>query len=111
MEQTRPHQKKRLFDYLRPLIDDAKEEFSRFVVKNHGVSLIYLRNLLTPAAIEVKPDPNLLNSLGKLAEGRGTYAHKGRVKTVLPPEDAKRYVEDVLVLCDDIRDQASTKLR
>jgi hypothetical protein len=66
--------------------------------------------LLIPVAIEVPQDANLLNSLGKLAEGRGTYAHKGRVTTVLVPEDAKLFVEDVLILCDDVRAKALVKL-
>jgi hypothetical protein len=94
------------FDYLRPLIVEAKAEFSRKVHNNNGISIFYLRGLLIPVAIEIKQDVNLLNSLQKLAEGRGTYAHKGRVKTVLAPEDARRHVQDVLDLCDDIRAKA-----
>jgi hypothetical protein len=94
------------FDYLRPLILQAKGAFSREVFKNHGVSILYLRNLLIPVAIEINPDPNLLNSLKKLAEGRGNYAHKGKVKTVLAPEDAKKHVQDVLTICDDVRVKA-----
>jgi len=90
------------FDYLRPLIHDAKAAFSREVYKNHGISILHLRNLLIPVAIEIKQDANLLNSLQKLAEGRGHYAHKGRVTSVLAPEDARQYVQDVLALCDDI---------
>jgi len=98
------------FDYLRPLLEKAKVAFSYEVHTNHGVSILYLRSLLIPVAIEVTNDANLLNSLGKLAEGRGASAHKGRVKTVLVPEDAKRYVDDVLSLCDDIRAKALLKL-
>lgn len=98
------------FDYLRPLLQNAKAAFSREVHTNHGVSILYLRSLLIPVSMEVTNDVNLLNSLGKLAEGRGTYAHKGRVKTVLVPEDAKRYVDDVLKLCYNIRTQAVLKL-
>ncbi len=91
------------FDYLRPLVLEAKASFSREVYKNHGVSILYLRNLLIPVAIEINPDANLLNSLEQLAEGRGNYAHKGKVKAVLAPEDAKKYVKDVLTICDDVR--------
>jgi hypothetical protein len=94
------------FDYLRSLVNEAKAAFSREVNKNQGISILHLRNLLIPVAIDIKSDPNLLNSLQKLAEGRGAYAHKGRVTTVLAPEDAKRYVQDVLALCDDIRVKA-----
>jgi hypothetical protein len=103
-DEKSPEQKP--FDYLRPLILEAKASFSREVFKNHGVSILYLRNLLIPVAIEINPDPNLLNSLEKLADGRGSYAHKGKVKTVLAPEDAKKYVQDVLTICDDVRVKA-----
>jgi hypothetical protein len=98
------------FDYLRPLIDNAKATFSAEVSKNHGVSIVYLRNLLIPVAIEITQDVNQLNSLKKLAEGRGAYAHKGRGKSVLGPEDAKRYVHDVLTLCDGVRAKALVKI-
>jgi hypothetical protein len=94
------------FDYLRPLIDDAKASFSKAIHKNHGVSILYLRNLLIPVAIEITQDPNQLNSLKKLTEGRGNYAHKWREKTVFAPEDAKGYVQDVLALCDEVRAKA-----
>lgn len=97
---------KKPFDYLKPLIDDAKGAFSRHVFNNHGVSVLYLRSLLIPVALEIKPDANLLNSLAKLVEGRGSYAHKGKIKTVLAPEDAKRYVKDVLAICEDVKIQA-----
>ena len=99
------------FDYLRPLIDDAKASFSKEVNRNHGVSILYLRNLLIPVAIEISQDANQLNSLKKLAEGRGVYAHKGRGKSVLAPEDAKRYVTDVLALCDDVRARAEEQIK
>lgn len=98
------------FDYLRPLVENAKVYFAKEVHKNHGVSILYLRGLLVPVAIEISQDPNWLNSLSKLAEGRGSYAHKGRVKTVLVPEDARRYVEDVLALCNDVRTKAVGKM-
>ncbi len=98
------------FDYLRPLIDNAKASFSKEVNRNHGVSILYLRSLLIPVAIEIPQDVNQLNSLKKLAEGRGDYAHKGRVKGVLAPEDAKRYVQDVLTLCNDVHAKALGKI-
>jgi hypothetical protein len=103
-DETAPERKP--FDYLRPLISDAKAAFSRDVNKNHGISILHLRNLLIPVAIEIREDLNLLNSLQKLSEGRGHYAHKGRV-TTMAPEDAKRYVQDVLLLCDDIKSKAA----
>lgn len=98
------------FDYLRPLIDEAKTSFSKTIHKNHGVSILYLRTLLIPVAIEITQDSNLLNSLKKLTEGRGNYAHKWREKTVFAPEDAKGYVQDVLALCDEVSAKALGKI-
>jgi hypothetical protein len=98
------------FDYLRPLINAAKAAFSNEIHNNHGISIIHLRNLLTPIAIDIKQDAGLLNSLKQLAEGRGLYAHHGKVKSVLAPEYAKNYVEDCLSLCDDIKTKAIAKL-
>jgi len=110
IDQNENAQETKPFDYLRPLIEDAKAAFSGEVKRNHGVSILYLRGLLIPVAIEIKQDANLLNSLKQLADGRGNYAHKRRVKTVLAPEDAKRYVQDVLILCDDVRAKALLRL-
>ncbi|MDF0676572.1 MAG: HEPN domain-containing protein [Nitrospira sp.] len=98
------------FDYLRNLVEEAKTSFSKEIHKNHGVSILYLRSLLIPVAIEITQDANQLNSLRKLSEGRGAYAHKARVRSVLAPEDAKRYVEDVLALCDDVRAKAVSEI-
>jgi hypothetical protein len=94
------------FDYLRGLLTDAKAAFSNEVFNNHGVSIVYLRKLLIPVAIEIKNEPTLLNSLQKLADGRGAYAHKGRVKTIMAPEDAVKYVGDILMLCEDVKSKA-----
>lgn len=98
------------FDYLRPILEESKNAFARAIHNNHGVSKLYLRELLTPASINLSNDPNWQNSLGKLAEGRGEYAHKGTVKKVMSPEDAKKHVDDVLALCKDIRDKAKINI-
>jgi hypothetical protein len=98
------------FDYLRPILEEAKDAFARAIHNNHGVSKLYLRELLTPASINLSNDPNWQNALGKLAEGRGEYAHKGTVKKVMSPEDSKKHVNDVLALCKDIRDKAKTNI-
>jgi hypothetical protein len=97
------------FDYLRPIIEDAKATFSLVIHNNHGISILHLRSLLTPLAIDIKQDAGLLNSLKQLTEGRGLYAHRGKVKSVLAPEDAKNYVDDCLALCDDVKKKAIAK--
>lgn len=98
------------FDSLREMLKEAKSLFSKEVHNNHGVSKLYLRSMLSPVAIDLKSDANLLNSLALLSDGRGEYAHKGSVKSVMAPEDAQKYVGDVLTLCDDIRAKANKKI-
>lgn len=97
------------FDRIRDMLNEALRLFSVEVHNNHGVSKIYLRTMLNPVAIDLKSDANLLNSLALLSDGRGQYAHKGAVKSVMAPEDAKKYVSDVLALCDDVRIKSNNK--
>lgn len=104
----------KIFDYLRKLFDKAKKDFSNDVDKNHGIAIINLRHLLIPIGIDIKPDINLKNSINKLSSERGIYAHfqKGERKgprKPLSPEDAKKYVEDCLSLCEDIKNKALNK--
>ena len=101
----------KIFDYLRKILDDANDKFSKDVEKNHGISISNLRNLLIPVGIDIKQDINLKDSLKKLSSERGVYAHyqkgdrKG-AKKVISPENAKSYVGDCLLLCEDIKDKA-----
>jgi hypothetical protein len=99
-----------VFDYLRPILEEAKKRFSIDINANHGVSVKYLRKLLIPVGINVKQDVNQLNSIRQLAKERGTYAHKKAAQKILSPEDAKQFVEDCLILCDDTRAKAVKKL-
>lgn len=99
----------KIFDYLRPLLDDVKQKFSNYVRSNHGASVKYLRRLMIPVAIDIIDDPTLLNSLNQLAAQRGDYAHNQVIKKILSPEDARDYVNDTLKVCADIKDKANAK--
>lgn len=100
----------KVFDHLRKLFNTARDRFSKDVSQNHGASLKYLRKLLVPVAVDITDDVAWLNSLQQLAKERGDYAHKtGSVQRVLAPEDARRYVFDALVICDDIRAKVREK--
>jgi len=99
------------YDYTRKKLDEIKSSFSKEVYGNHGVSLKYLRNLLMPVSVDIPTDVNWSNSLEKLANERGAYAHKfledsGRVKQSIDPETAKVIVSDCLNLCEEIKERA-----
>lgn len=86
---------------LRSVIDSTKTQFSAEIHHNHGVSENYLRKILGPVSIDVPQNPNLLNSLVKLADARGSYAHMNAKRT-LAPEDAKNYVEDCILISIEV---------
>ncbi len=97
------------FDYLREVLGESKKRLSRNVIDNHGMSPRHLTNILLPVALQIKQEINLQNSLSQLVKQRGDYAHRGSIKSILSPEDAKKYVADCLLLCEDIRDKANAK--
>jgi len=96
-------------EYLRRVFDDANRKLSQSIFNNHGTSQRYLKDILLPVALQVNQDPALQNSLQQLVKQRGDYAHRGVVKNILAPESARRYVQDCLKLCLDIRDKANSK--
>lgn len=101
-------------DYTREKLSEIKKQFSIEVNDNHGASLMYIRQLLMPVAIDIPNDVNILNSLRLLAKERGFYAHKfldgETMKKSIEPEKAKNIVEDCLKLCLDIRDKAKVRI-
>ena len=109
LDENESNPEKKVFDYLRPLFDQIKTRFSEDVHNNHGISLKYLRNLLIPVAIDIKDDIKLKNALQQLAKERGLYAHRQTVKKILAPEDAVKYVNDCLELCEDVKQKAESK--
>ncbi len=101
------------YDYIRNKLLEIKERFSKEIFNNHGVSLKYIKQLLMPVAIDIPNDPNLLNSLKKLANERGAYADKlrdkGSIRKSISPENAKEFVEDCIKLCIDLLKKANVK--
>ena len=98
------------YQQLKEIFDVIKRDFSQDIHKNHGISIKYLRRLLTPIAIDIPTDVITINSLQQLANERGDYAHKSKARRVLSPEDAQKYVYDCLNLCSEIRNRANTRL-
>ncbi|SHL24978.1 HEPN domain-containing protein [Hymenobacter psychrotolerans] len=104
-----------VFDYVRKKLELAKDIFSRSVNTNHGFGLKYMSKVLTPFAIDISKDANLMNSLVMLTGERGFHAHKtlerGNVKDTIGPEIAFDIVFDCLVLCEDILNKAKYKVK
>lgn len=99
------------FDYTRKQLAEIKDVFSKDIFGNHGISLKYMRNLLMPVSVDIPNDINWANSLERLANERGSYAHKylesaGRVKQSIDPSTAKTIVSDCAALCEEIKNRA-----
>jgi hypothetical protein len=106
------------FDIVRNTLKEGKQKHSKVLKDNHGFSLKYLRGILIPVGLNV-PQGIELDSLKKLSDARGSYAHTRAKKALygeyksannpMVPEDAKRIVDDCLVLCAEIKRQSLTR--
>jgi RiboL-PSP-HEPN len=111
----------RVFDLMRALVNETKEKHSKQIHNNHGVSLAYLRSILTPVGIDVHSDPRHLTALAMLASARGSFAHKkaqdlsvnisSTAPKIISPEDAKKMVDDVIDYLKEIRDRSVKRLK
>jgi hypothetical protein len=89
--------------YVKEILKESKEHHKNKIVENHGASLKYLLKILTPVGIDIPNNLNYHNSLAKIANSRGEYAHKVRsIKKIISPPDARDYVLDCLKLCREI---------
>lgn len=98
-----------VYDRIRLLSEEVKRRFSNDIHGNHGISPKYLRSLLVPIAIDFNLEANASNSLQKLSQERGEYAHKGFVKRSLAPEDAFKHVQDCLALAENVKNKTIAK--
>lgn len=99
----------KVFDQIRKCLDDCATKHSNALANNHGFSLKYLRNILTPIGIDIPSDIKLMESLRELAAARGSYAHSQsrlarygqwkRADRPMVPEKANQAVNDCLDLC------------
>lgn len=105
------------FNQIRLTLDEGKKQHSKILMDNHGFSVRYLRSILTPVGLNVPSTP-LLDSVKKLADARGTFAHSRAklalyggyraAKTPMVPEEAQTIVNDCLDLCDGLKKQAES---
>ena len=100
-----------VYSLLLETFDQAKRSFSHEIFSNHGISIKYLKNIVLRLGIDLPQDPNLLNSLEQLSKARGEYAHHGRTRTILSPEDANQYVADCLRICKKVQENTEKTLK
>ncbi|WP_439699199.1 HEPN domain-containing protein [Mucilaginibacter sp. AW1-7] len=94
--------------YTKEILKETNKFFEHYVTNNHGASLKYLLKLLIPVGIDIPDNLSLLNSLQKLAEYRGIYAHtKGDLTVIISASDIAVYIIDALQLCKVIEDGIS----
>jgi hypothetical protein len=94
--------------YAKEILHDTVAFFEDHLRNNHGASLKYLLKILIPCGIDIPDELSLLNSLQKLADYRGKYAHTtGNLNVVLSASDAVVYMRDTIKLCGLIDMDAS----
>lgn len=106
---------KSCFEHIRSAITKAKTLHSSALMDNHGFSAKYMRKLLIPVGINMPRGPEM-ESLKKLAEARGSFAHTmaklahygayKRAKRPLTPEEVAVAAEDCRAICDTLRTRA-----
>lgn len=103
------------FEHVREAIKKAKALHSTALMENHGFSAKYMRRLLIPVGINMPRGPEM-ESLKKLAEARGSFAHTmaklahygayKRAKRPLTPEEVAGAADDCRAICATLRDRA-----
>lgn len=93
--------------YLKDLLEESNTFFSKWIFKNHGVSMHYILKLLIPIGIDI-PYSLSINSLQFIAKHRGSFAHKTtNVTQVISPRDIAKYLIDTIKLCGVIENSIS----
>lgn len=106
---------KSCFEHVRLAIGRAKQLHSAALRDNHGFSAKYMRKLLIPVGLNMPRGPEI-ESVKKLAEARGSFAHTmaklaqygsyKRAHRVLTPEEASQAADDCRKVCDQLRTRA-----
>jgi hypothetical protein len=102
---------KDVIDYLKTLVGDIRPRMTSLVKRNNGISPRYIRKLLLPNTINISNRTTLINSLKELSKHRGDYAHNMMITRPLGPEDARDYVNDVILICEYSKNQAKKLVR
>ena len=103
----------KLFNYITKQIRERKSKLSEYaMIRNHGVNIKYLQSLFLPIGLEL-PAGNARNSLNRLADIRGFYAHafsptRPNAVNIVAPQTTVDYVMDVLEYMKDVASKATT---
>ena len=93
--------------YTKEVLKETIKFFDKYVDNNHGASLKYILKLLIPVGIDI-PETLLLNSLQRLADYRGSYAHtQGKLTQIISASDIVVYLIDTIKLCVSIEKSIS----
>lgn len=92
---------KKTDSYTKEILKETIRFFDGHIESNNGASLKYLLRLLIPVGIDI-PNSIKLNSLQKLAEYRGSYAHGMGVSQIISAPDLVPYAIDIVKLCKSI---------
>ena len=94
---------KRTDSYTKEILKDTTRFFDSHIESNNGASLKYLLRILIPVGIDI-PNSIELNSLQKLSEYRGDFAHGKGVTQIISASDLAAYAIDVVKLCKAIEE-------
>ena len=95
---------------MRVHLDAAKGEFSKFIDRNHGITIRHLNSIFFPAGLEVTDDPKLIGSLDAFIKARGAFAHRMGAKKIPAPEDVRAQAQDCITLCERVKAAAELLL-
>ena len=98
-----------LFQKLRTKANEGYKHFLDEIKNNHGINIKYLLHLLPAVGLNLPDNSLKVNSLKKLADSRGEYAHHysiADVTKIISLDDAKGYVDDVKEIVEELYNKA-----
>lgn len=93
--------------FLGARLNEAKSKFEYDVRNNHGAGRQYIEKLLGPVGIDVTSNTIWHASLESLVTYRGEVAHTRHTTFIRSPNDVNTWINDCLLLCDDVRKQTN----
>jgi hypothetical protein len=99
-----------VFDKLRVSLTEAKNDLSRTIRDNHGITPRHLRQLFYPLGVDVPTDAVQTGSLELLVQIRHQWAHQFRfgAQVLRSARDIRVTAYDCVAFADDLRRKASS---